>query len=103
MVDLYAMVSTEEQAKRCSLPQQIKAPREYAASKSYHVLEEVQDRGQSKASLERLVMYTSRHRHTAGYGEHDGVAVRNHRHRHGLFGVVTVGHLCIIGEHRPGD
>ena len=50
---LYARVSTEEQAKKYSLPQQLEALRDYAASQGYQVLEEVQDRGQSGASLER--------------------------------------------------
>ncbi len=51
---LYARVSTEEQARRgFSLAQQIDALRGYAASEGYEVLEEVQDPGQSGASLER--------------------------------------------------
>ncbi len=51
---LYARVSTDEQARSgYSLAQQIEALREYAASEGYEVLEEVQDPGQSGASLER--------------------------------------------------
>src|SRR5918997_1502296 len=51
---LYARVSTDEQAKSgYSLAQQIEALREYAAREGYEVLEEVQDPGQSGASLER--------------------------------------------------
>lgn len=52
---LYARVSTEEQARSgYSLPQQMEALREYAAREGYEVLEEVFDRGQSGAYLERL-------------------------------------------------
>ncbi len=51
---LYARVSTDEQAKSgYSLAQQLEALREYAASEGYEVLEEVEDPGQSGASLER--------------------------------------------------
>ena len=51
---LYARVSTDEQARTgYSLAQQIEALREYAAREGYEVLEEVQDAGQSGASLER--------------------------------------------------
>ena len=51
---LYARVSTDEQAKSgYSLAQQLEALRGYAASEGYEVLEEVQDPGQSGASLER--------------------------------------------------
>ena len=51
---LYARVSTDEQARSgYSLAQQIEALRAYAASEGYEVLEEVQDAGQSGASLER--------------------------------------------------
>jgi site-specific DNA recombinase len=51
---LYARVSTDEQARSgYSLAQQIEALREYAARQGYEVLEEVQDAGQSGASLER--------------------------------------------------
>ena len=51
---LYARVSTEEQAKRgYSLAQQLEALRDYAAQEGHEVLEEVQDAGQSGASLER--------------------------------------------------
>jgi site-specific DNA recombinase len=51
---LYARVSTDEQARSgYSLAQQLEALREYAARESYEVLEEVQDPGQSGASLER--------------------------------------------------
>jgi site-specific DNA recombinase len=51
---LYARVSTDEQARTgFSLAQQLEALREYAAREGYEVLEEVQDPGQSGASLER--------------------------------------------------
>src|SRR5918994_1878443 len=51
---LYARVSTDEQARSgYSLAQQIEALREYAAREGYEVVEEVQDAGQSGASLER--------------------------------------------------
>ena len=51
---LYARVSTDEQARSgYSLAQQIEALRGYAAREGYEVLEEVQDAGQSGASLER--------------------------------------------------
>src|SRR5215207_3908237 len=51
---LYARVSTDEQARSgYSLAQQIEALRDYAAREGYEVLEEVQDPGQSGASLER--------------------------------------------------
>src|SRR5215218_4813969 len=51
---LYARVSTDEQARSgYSLAQQIEALREYAAREGYEVLEEVEDPGQSGASLER--------------------------------------------------
>jgi len=51
---LYARVSTDEQAKSgYSLAQQLEALRSYAAREGYEVLEEVQDPGQSGASLER--------------------------------------------------
>jgi site-specific DNA recombinase len=51
---LYARVSTDEQARSgYSLAQQLEALREYAAREGYEVLEEVQDPGQSGASLER--------------------------------------------------
>ena len=51
---LYARVSTDEQARSgYSLAQQIEALREYAAQEGYEILEEVQDAGQSGASLER--------------------------------------------------
>jgi site-specific DNA recombinase len=51
---LYARVSTDEQARTgYSLAQQLEALREYAAREGYQVLEEVQDAGQSGASLER--------------------------------------------------
>jgi site-specific DNA recombinase len=53
-VILYARVSTDEQARSgYSLAQQLEALREYAAREGYEVLEEVQDAGQSGASLER--------------------------------------------------
>jgi site-specific DNA recombinase len=51
---LYARVSTDEQARSgFSLAQQLEALRAYAAREGYEVLEEVQDPGQSGASLER--------------------------------------------------
>jgi site-specific DNA recombinase len=51
---LYARVSTDEQARSgYSLAQQIEALREYASREGYEVLEEVEDPGQSGASLER--------------------------------------------------
>ena len=51
---LYARVSTDEQAKSgYSLAQQLEALREYAAREGYEILEEVEDPGQSGASLER--------------------------------------------------
>jgi site-specific DNA recombinase len=51
---LYARVSTDEQAcSGYSLAQQIEALRAYAAREGYEILEEVQDAGQSGASLER--------------------------------------------------
>jgi site-specific DNA recombinase len=51
---LYARVSTDEQARSgYSLAQQIEALRDYASHEGYEVLEEVQDAGQSGASLER--------------------------------------------------
>ena len=51
---LYARVSTDEQARSgYSLAQQIEALRAYATREGYEVLGEVQDAGQSGASLER--------------------------------------------------
>jgi site-specific DNA recombinase len=51
---LYARVSTQEQAaKGYSLAQQLEALRSYAAREGYEIIEEVEDRGQSGASLER--------------------------------------------------
>ena len=51
---LYARVSSAEQTRSgYSLAQQIEALRAYAAREGYQVLEEVQDAGQSGASLER--------------------------------------------------
>ena len=51
---LYARVSTDEQARSgYSLAQQMEALREYAAREGYEVLDEVFDRAQSGASLER--------------------------------------------------
>ena len=50
---LYCRVSTDEQARSgYSLAQQLEALRDYAAREGYEVLEEVQDPGQSGASLE---------------------------------------------------
>jgi site-specific DNA recombinase len=54
---LYARVSTDEQARTgFSLAQQIEALRAYTAREGYEVLEEIQDLGQSGASLERPSM-----------------------------------------------
>src|SRR5918994_7246857 len=51
---LYSRVSTDEQVRSgYSLAQQLQALRDYAAQEGYEVLEEVQDAGQSGASLER--------------------------------------------------
>jgi site-specific DNA recombinase len=51
---LYARVSTDEQARTgYSLAQQIEALRVHAAREGYEVLEEVQDPGESGATLER--------------------------------------------------
>jgi len=51
---LYARVSTDEQARSgYSLAQQLEALTDYAAREGYEVLEEIQDPGQSGASLER--------------------------------------------------
>src|SRR5215208_7431566 len=51
---LYARVSTEEQARSgYSLSQQLEALREYTRLEGYSVVEEVLDRGQSGATLER--------------------------------------------------
>ncbi len=64
---LYARVSTEEQARSgYSLAQQIEALRAYAEQEGYQVLEEVSDRGQSGASLERPGMDRVRDLVTAG-------------------------------------
>src|SRR5918911_1062208 len=53
-VVLYARVSTDEQARSgYSLAQQLEALREYAAREGYEILKEVEDPGQSGASLER--------------------------------------------------
>ena len=54
---LYARVSTDEQVRSgYSLAQQLEALRTYAAREGFEVLEEVQDPGQSGASLERQGM-----------------------------------------------
>ena len=51
---LYSRVSTDEQVRSgYSLAQQIEALRDHAAREGYEVIEEVQDPGQSGASLER--------------------------------------------------
>jgi site-specific DNA recombinase len=51
---LYARVSTDEQARSgYSLAQQLEALREYAVREGFQILEEIQDPGQSGASLER--------------------------------------------------
>jgi site-specific DNA recombinase len=51
---LYARVSTDEQARSgYSLAQQIEALRDHTANEGLEVLEEIQDAGQSGASLER--------------------------------------------------
>jgi site-specific DNA recombinase len=53
-VILYVRVSTDEQARSgYSLAQQMEALRDYARQEGYSVIEEVLDRGQSGASLER--------------------------------------------------
>src|SRR5687768_14468142 len=58
---LYTRVSTDEQARSgYSLAQQLEALRDYAAREGYEVLEEVQDPGQSGASLERPGMDRAR-------------------------------------------
>src|SRR3712207_6415588 len=63
----YARVSTDEQARSgYSLAQQLEALREYATREGYEVLEEVQDPGQSGASLERPGMDRVRDLVTAG-------------------------------------
>ena len=70
-VILYARVSTNKQARvGYSLAQQMEALRGYAAREGYEVLEEVSDRGQSGASLERPGMDRVRDLVAAG-----GVAV----------------------------
>src|ERR687897_369061 len=70
---LYAHVSTDEQARSgYSLAQQLEALREYAAHEGYEVLEEVQDPGQSGASLERPGMDRVRDLVASGAG---GVSV----------------------------
>src|SRR5829696_1569821 len=54
---LYARVSTDEQARSgYSLAQQMEALREYAAREGFEVLEQVEDPGQSGASLKRFGM-----------------------------------------------
>src|SRR5919107_5729061 len=64
---LYARVSTDEQARTgYSLAQQLEALREYAAREGLQVLEEVEDAGQSGASLERPGMDHVRDLVTAG-------------------------------------
>jgi DNA invertase Pin-like site-specific DNA recombinase len=64
---LYARVSTDEQARSgYSLAQQLEALREHAAREGYEVLEEVQDPGQSGASLERPGMDSVRDLVAAG-------------------------------------
>src|SRR5919112_1328927 len=64
---LYARVSTDEQARTgYSLAQQIEALRAHATAEGYEVLEEVQDAGQSGASLERPGMDRVRHLVAAG-------------------------------------
>jgi hypothetical protein len=51
---LYARVSTDEQARTgSSLAQQLEALREYADREGLQILEEIEDPGQSGASLER--------------------------------------------------
>ncbi len=51
---LYARVSTDEQARSgFSLAQQLEALRAYTVREGYEILEEIQDPGQSGASLER--------------------------------------------------
>ena len=66
---LYARVSTDEQARSgYSLAQQLEALRDYASREGYEVLEEVQDPGQSGASLERPGMDRMRDLVAAGGG-----------------------------------
>jgi site-specific DNA recombinase len=68
---LYARVSTDEQARTgYSLAQQLEALREYAAREGLQILEEIEDAGQSGASLERPGMDRVRDLVAAG-----GVAV----------------------------
>src|SRR5829696_2807157 len=68
---LYARVSTDEQARSgYSLAQQLEALRAYAEREGYEILEEIQDPGQSGASLERPGMDRVRDLVAAG-----GVAV----------------------------
>jgi len=68
---LYARVSTDEQARSgYSLAQQLEALRGHAACEGYEVIEEIQDPGQSGASLERPGMDRVRDLVAAG-----GVAV----------------------------
>src|SRR5215218_10442639 len=51
---LYTRVSTDEQARSgYSLAQQLEALRSYATQEGYEIIEEVEDPGQSGASLER--------------------------------------------------
>jgi site-specific DNA recombinase len=51
---LYARVSTDEQAKSgYSLSQQLEALREYASREGYEIVEEIEDRGYSGATLAR--------------------------------------------------
>src|ERR687889_661680 len=51
---LYARVSTDEQARSgYSLSQQLKALREYASREGYEIVEEIEDRGYSGATLVR--------------------------------------------------
>src|SRR3712207_2524383 len=64
---LYARVSTDEQARSgYSLAQQIERLREHAADEGCEILEEVEDPGQSGASLERPGMDSVRDLVAAG-------------------------------------
>jgi DNA invertase Pin-like site-specific DNA recombinase len=64
---LYTRVSTDEQARSgFSLAQQLEALRAYAAHEGYEVLEEIEDPGQSRASLERPGMDRARDLVAAG-------------------------------------
>ena len=50
---IYCRVSTEDQAEKFGLPSQLRACREYAASRSYEIVGEISDDGISGATLDR--------------------------------------------------